>query len=99
MAIGCVLWRMIKRRRVQADLALHSPQKKSVTVTGWIRVNLKYCEMQSSILMAAYLIVIHIEYYDSVCFLSVVFTSRCVGKFDISRDRRSSEMLLRTRRN
>ena len=21
------------------------------------------------------------EYYDSVCFLSVVFTSRCVGKF------------------
>ena len=23
---------------------------------------------------------IHIEYYDSVCFLSAVFTSRCVEK-------------------
>ena len=26
--------------------------------------------------------VIYIECYDSVCFLSAVFTSRCVGKFD-----------------
>ena len=32
------------------------------------------------------------EYYDSVCFLSVVFTSRCIAKFDILRDRRSSEL-------
>ena len=31
---------------------------------------------------------INIEYYDSVCCLSVVFTSRWVGKFGISRDRR-----------
>ena len=35
---------------------------------------------------------VNIEYYDSVCFLSVVFTSTWFGKFDISRDRRSSEM-------
>ena len=26
------------------------------------------------------------EYYDSVCFLSDVFTSTCVRKFDISRN-------------
>ena len=33
------------------------------------------------------------EYYARACFLSVVFTSRCVGKnFDISLDLRSREI-------
>ena len=32
------------------------------------------------------------EYYARACFLSVVFTSRCVGKCDISLDLRSREI-------
>ena len=59
-----------------------------VTMTASAKLNLHSC----SDLPVVSILKLYIEYYDSVCFLYVVFTSRWVGKFDISRDQRSSEM-------
>ena len=45
---------------------------KITSFTAWERVN-SFKENSAS----------YIEYYASMCFLSAVFTSRCVGKYDI----------------